>query len=101
MEGFSKQEIEEPRAAWEAQAMVGHPMDYNFLGMVHANMIPNCPITAKAVKNANVIFSSDLAEVMGKMVRRPSESVLTGYVQIPRIIVERYWLNCGSGCNVC
>jgi hypothetical protein len=61
MEGFTQQEVEEARAAQEAQAMGGHPTDGNFLGMVCANMIPNCPITLTAVKNANIIFGPDLA----------------------------------------
>jgi hypothetical protein len=55
-------------------------------------MIPNCPIRPTAVKNGNVIFGPDLAGVRGRTVRRPPESVLTDYVQIPRIILERYQL---------
>jgi hypothetical protein len=92
MEGFTKHKVEEARTAREAQAMVGHPTDRNFLGMVHANMIPNCPITPTTVKNANVIFGPDLAGVRGRMVGRPPESVRTDYVQIPLIILKRYQL---------
>jgi hypothetical protein len=66
MEGFTKQKVEEARAAWEVQARIGHPTDRNFLGMVHVKMIPNCPIIPTAVKNANVIFGTDFAGVMGK-----------------------------------
>ncbi len=44
MEGFTKQEVEEARAVWEVQGMVGHPPNRDFLGMVCVNMIPNCPI---------------------------------------------------------
>ncbi len=84
MEGFTKQEVEEARAMRKAQAMVGHPTtDCDFLGMVRANMIPNCSITPTAVKNANVIFGPDLAGVRRRVVRRPPESVRTDYVQIP------------------
>jgi hypothetical protein len=72
--------------------MVGHPADRNSLGMVRANMIPNCPITPIAVKNANVIFGPDLAGVRGRTVRRPPESMQTDNVQILRIILERYQL---------
>jgi hypothetical protein len=48
-EGYTKREFEEARRAQEAQAMVGHPTDRDFLGMVRANMILNCPISNKAV----------------------------------------------------
>jgi hypothetical protein len=92
MEGFPKQEVDKARAAREAQAMVGYPTDRNFLGMVRANMIPNCPITPTAGKNANVIFSPDLAGVRGTTVRIAPESMRTNYAQIPQIILERYQL---------
>ncbi len=71
MEGFTKQEVEEARAVREAQAMVGRPTYSDFLGMVHANMIPNCPVTPTAVKNANAIFSLDLTGVKERMAADP------------------------------
>ena len=92
MEGYTKREVEKAREAREAQAMVGHPTDRDFLGMVRANMITNCPVTEKAVINANRIFGPDLAGVRGRTVRRPPESVTTDYVQIPREILERHRL---------
>jgi hypothetical protein len=71
MEGFTKREVEEARKAHEAQAMLGHPTDRNFLGMVRGGMISNCPVTANAVKNAHQIFGPDLAGIRGRTVRRP------------------------------
>jgi hypothetical protein len=53
MEGFTKPEVEEAQKAREAQAMLGHPTDRDFLGMVRGGMISNCPVTANAVKNAH------------------------------------------------
>jgi hypothetical protein len=50
MEGFTKREVKEARKACEAQAMLGHPTDRDFLGMVRGSMISNCPVTANAVK---------------------------------------------------
>jgi len=50
MERFTKREVEEARKAREARAMLGHPTDRDFLGMVHGGMISNCPVTANAVK---------------------------------------------------
>ena len=34
MEGFTKHEVQDARRAREAQAMLGHPTDWDFLGMV-------------------------------------------------------------------
>jgi hypothetical protein len=92
MEGFTKREVEEARKAREAQAMLGHPTDRDFLGMVRGNMISNCPVTVNTVKNSHQIFGPDLAGIRGRTVRRPPESVTTDYVQIPRAILEQHQL---------
>ena len=92
MEGFTKREVEEARRAREAQGMLGHPTDRNFLGMVRGGMISNCPVTPTAVQNAHRIFGPDLAGIRGRTVRRPPDSVTTNYVQIPRVILERHQL---------
>jgi hypothetical protein len=63
MEGFTKREVEEAKAAREAQAMLGHPTDREFLGMVRSHMINNCNVTNTAIHNANRIFGPDLAGV--------------------------------------
>ncbi len=92
LEGYTAREIEDVPAAQAAQAMLGHPMGRDFLGMVHANLIDNCPVTKSAVINANQIFGPDLAGVRGQTVRRPPESVMTNYVQIPWAILEQHWV---------
>ena len=92
MEGFTKHEVEEARKAREAQAMLGHPTDHDFLGIVRCGMISNCPVTANTVNNVHQIFGPDLAGIRGRTVRRPPESVTTDYVQIPRAILERHQL---------
>jgi hypothetical protein len=92
MEGYTKREVEDARVACEMQGMVGHPLDRDFLGMVHANMIPNFPVIKSAVKNANIIFGLNLAGVRGRTVRRLLESVWTDCVQISWIILEWYKL---------
>ena len=90
MEGFTKREVEEAKAAREAQAMLGHPTDREFLGMVHSNMISNCTVTDSAIQNANRIFGPDLAGVRGRTVQRPPDPVRVNYVRIPVSIVERF-----------
>jgi hypothetical protein len=92
MEGFTKREVKEARKAREAQAMLGHPTNCDFLRMVRGGMISNCPVTSNAVTNAHQIFGPDLAGVWGRMVRRPPESVTTNNVQIPPVILERHQL---------
>ncbi len=90
MEGYTQREVKDARAACEAQAMLGHPTDRDFLGMVCSGMILNCPVTPSAVQNANLIFGPNLAGVRGRTVRRPPESATTNYVQIPRALLEQH-----------
>ncbi len=97
MEGFTRREVEETREARKAQAMMGHPTDRDFLGLVRANLIANCPVSATAVTNANVIFGPGLAEVRGRTVRRPPETVRTDYIPIPGTIFEQYQLVVSTG----
>jgi hypothetical protein len=65
MEGYTQCKVEDARAAHEAQAMLGHPTNRDFLGMVRSGMISNCPVTPNAVQNAHRIFGPDLAGVRG------------------------------------
>jgi hypothetical protein len=88
MEGYTQRKVEDARAVHEAQAMLGHPTDRNFLGMVRSGMILNCPVTPNAVQNAHRIFGPNLAGVRGGMVRQPPDSVTTNYVQIPHALLE-------------
>jgi hypothetical protein len=62
MEGYTRCKLEEAHAAQEAQAMLGHPSDQEFLGMVRSGMILNCPVTPTAVQNANQILAPTLQE---------------------------------------
>ena len=92
MEGFTKCEVEEGQKACEAQGMLGHPTNRGFLGMVRGGMISKCPMTPIAIQNAHQIFGPDLADIRGRTVRRPPDSVTTNYVQIPRVILRRHQL---------
>ncbi len=93
MEGYTRREVEEARTAQEAQAMLGHPTDQEFLGMVRSGMILNCPVTPTAMQNAKRIFGPNLAGVRGRTVRRPPESVTTNHIKIPRaILVQHEWV---------
>jgi hypothetical protein len=91
MEGYTQWEVEETCTAQEAQAMLGHPTDRDFLGMVHSGMITNCPpVSPDAMINAYRIFGPYLAGVRGRTVRRPPEYVTTNHIQIPRALLEQH-----------
>ncbi len=66
MVGFTRRKVKEAQKACKMQAMLGHPTDRDFLGMVHGGMISNCPVTVNAVTNAHQIFGPDHAEVGGE-----------------------------------
>jgi hypothetical protein len=65
MEGYMQHEVEDAHAACKAQAMLGHPTDRDFPGMVRSGMILNCPVTPNDVQNAHHIFGPNLAGVRG------------------------------------
>ena len=88
MEGYTQREVEEVCSINEAQAMLGHPTNRDFMGMVGSRKIVNFPVSPAAVLNANLIFGPDLAGVRGRTGRRPPESVTTNHVQIPRALLE-------------
>jgi hypothetical protein len=90
MEGFTKQEIKDAKKAQEAQGMLGHPTDPEFLGMVRANMINNCNVTETTVKNAHTIFGPELAGVRGRTVQRAPDPTRIKYRQIPQTILDRH-----------
>jgi hypothetical protein len=92
MEGFTRREVEEAREARKVQAMIGHPTNCKFLGMVCAKMITDCPITEQAIKNAHTIFGPNLAGVRGRTVWRPPNAVRTDYVQIPWQLLDMHRL---------
>ena len=46
-EGYTKHEVEGAIKAQELQAMLGHPSQKDFEGMVCTNLVANCPVTKK------------------------------------------------------
>jgi hypothetical protein len=90
MKGYTQCEVVEACTAREAQAMLGHPNNQDFLGVVRSGMIVNCLVSLTAFLNANCISGPDpdFAGVRGQTVRRPPESVMTNHVQIPRVLLE-------------
>ncbi|KAL3810038.1 hypothetical protein ACHAXA_000207 [Cyclostephanos tholiformis] len=88
MEGFTKREVEEARAAREAQAMLGHPTDREFIGMVRSNMIANCNVTDSAIKNAHAIFGPNLAGNLADGIRRVMDLYARGGFQVGTVLMD-------------
>jgi hypothetical protein len=87
MKGYRQWKVKEACIAREAQAMLGHTTDRDFLGRVRSGMITNCPVLPNAILNANHLFGPNLAGVRGRTGRRPAESVTLKHVQILRALV--------------
>ena len=85
---FKRREYEGDREARRAMHLLGLPSERDFENMVHSNMIVNCPVTFSDVKNAKLVFGTDITLLKGKSVRRKPASVVTDYVEIPREILE-------------
>ena len=68
--------------------MVGYPSEKDFKNMVHAGMIPNCPITLDYIKNDNIIFGPNAPSLKGKMVRRKTKPVVSNYGKTLKEILQ-------------
>jgi hypothetical protein len=86
--GFSRKQVEGATAACRLMGMVAIPSPCDFEGMVHLNMLKDCPITNDVIKNVHTIFGTDLTTIRGKTVRRRPKRVITDYVNIPRLLVD-------------
>jgi hypothetical protein len=83
-EGFTKQQVKNAERAHRLMGMVATPSERDFQGMVHHNLLKDCPVTNEDIHNAHATFGPDLARIRGKMVCRKPERVVTDYVKIPR-----------------
>ena len=52
-EGYTKKQLEGAIKACHLQAMLGHSSRKDFKGMVHANLIANCPVTTEDRASGN------------------------------------------------
>jgi hypothetical protein len=82
-EGFTRRKVKKANEVQCQQGMIGNPTKRQFAGMVHENLITNCPVTVHNINNANRIFGPDLANLRGKTTRTKPERVRVKIVQIP------------------
>jgi hypothetical protein len=94
MNGLTEHKFKDAHATRKGQAMLGHPTDCKFLGMVRNNMITSYPVTSPTLTNTITIFGPDLAGagVRGRTVRRLPDAVTTEYMQIPQSILDCFQL---------
>ncbi len=65
-EGYTHHKVERAREAWRIQGMIANPTEWEFAGMVHEQLLTNCPVTVRDVDNANQIFGPDVANLREK-----------------------------------
>jgi hypothetical protein len=87
-EGYTCHEVERAREVQRIQGMIANPTEREFAGMVHEQLLTNCPVTVRDVDKANQIFGPDVANLRGKMTRIKPDCVRVEYVQIPWDFVQ-------------
>ena len=65
-------------------------MTKDFIHYVTANLIPNCPITVNAIKNAEFIWGPDLGSLKGKTTKQPSPQICMESHSIPLQVMQQY-----------
>ena len=78
---FTKNDIEQAIAEWQLQGMLENPSKYDYVGMVYANLVANCPITINNRKQPD-------AGLRGKTVWQNPERVITDDEQIPKDFLQ-------------
>jgi len=66
LKGYTRHKIEKAKEARRLQGMIGNPTKKELVGMVHENLIANCPVTVQDAHNANRIFDPDFTNLRGK-----------------------------------
>ena len=72
------------------QRKIGRPTTKDFIRYVALNLIPNCPITAQDIKNAEFVWGPELGCLKGKTTRQPSPKVRLENSPIPAPILQQY-----------
>ena len=65
-EGYTKKQVEGAINACHLQAMLGHPSRKDFKGIVHVNLIVNCPMTTENISHTHQLCGENLARFRGK-----------------------------------
>ena len=85
---YSKQDIKRAEAVRQLQAKIGRPNTREFITILDAKMINNCPYTSKDIKIAESLFGPDIGTLKGKTVRSKPTKVHTEEIKECRIPAE-------------
>ncbi|GAX11354.1 hypothetical protein FisN_22Lu047 [Fistulifera solaris] len=87
---YTNEEYSRAVLARSIQRRTGNHTTKQMKRLVNANLIPNCPITAQDIQNAEDIFGTDVQALQGKTVRRTPIAVRFNVVNVPVEIMERH-----------
>ena len=77
MKALPKKQVQQATLACWIMGMIGAPTEWEYQGLVHVNLLQDCPITNSDIVNAHKIFGPDRANIRGKTVLRKPEHVST------------------------
>ena len=87
---FSAYDFNKAKLAHLIMCRIRRPKTQDFIRYVRDNLIPNCPITAQDVRNAEFIWGPDQGSLKGKTVRKQSLAVRAESHTIPLSIMQQY-----------
>jgi hypothetical protein len=76
--------------ACELQINIGRPSTRQFIKIVSANQLPNCPVTKADILAAEHIFGPDVGSLKGKTVRRRPHLAKLVIEPLPPQVMSRY-----------
>ena len=76
--------------ARQLQITLGQPSTKNFVRIITANTILNCPVTLADIKAAEFIFGPEVGLLKGKTTRQWPPQVLNNFSHVPGTILEQY-----------
>ena len=100
-EGYLRHEVEKSKEAGCIQGMIANPTEREFSGMVHEQLLTNCPVTVQDIDNPIQMFGPDLANLRGEMTRTKPERVRVKICAVPSGLCTTAQVNnVSGGCNV-
>jgi hypothetical protein len=89
-EGYSCNQIKQATTVRQLMNIVATLSACDFHGLVHINLLKDCPVANDDIKMAHTIFGPDLATTREKTVWCKLTRVMTDYVDILRVIINIY-----------
>ena len=89
---FTKREVEAADVSRDLYRKIGRPSDAEFLNILSANLIRNCPVTPHDAKRASIIYGPDIAVLKGKSTRSRAAVRISTFeaTLVPPAILEHH-----------